>query len=154
QWGLQRQGDQAALATRRSAHRPFIQGDAMKPLRLLLCALLLSLLAGSARADEPDWKPVLTDLLKREKTGFRGLCGVVVDHGTGCVWVNLSDRGLYCSSAGAGKFDRVSDEQPKDRTESPGCLLLDPDPKSKRMVSAFVYGSPIGVSPDHGKTWK
>lgn len=125
----------------------------MKPLRLLLGALTLCLAAGAARADDPDWKPVLSDLLKSEKTGYGGLCGVVVDHHTGCVWVNLSDCGLYCSSTGAKKFERTNDKLFKGRTESPGCLMLDPNPKSKKMVSAFVYGVPIGVSNDHGKTW-
>jgi photosystem II stability/assembly factor-like uncharacterized protein len=127
----------------------------MKPLRLLFCALTLSLLAFAGRAadEEPAWQPVLTDVLKSEKTGFGGLCGVVVDHNTGCVWVNLSDRGLYCSSTGAKEFKRVSDKQPKGRTETPGCLMLDPTGKSKKMVAALVYGSPISVSDDHGKTW-
>jgi photosystem II stability/assembly factor-like uncharacterized protein len=118
-----------------------------------LCALALAL-AGPAAAGEPRWQPVLTDLLRSEKTGFGGLCGVVVNHETGCVWVNLSDRGLFCSSAGAGAFKRVSDEQPKGRTESPGCLMLDPTGKSKKMVAALVYGAPVSVSHDHGKTWR
>jgi photosystem II stability/assembly factor-like uncharacterized protein len=123
----------------------------MKTLGVVVCAVAL---AGSAPAGEPAWQPVLTGLLKSEKTGFGGLCGVVVNHATGCLWVNLSDRGMFCSPAGAGQFKRVSDSQPKGRTESPGCLMLDPTGKSKKMVTALVYGSPIGVSPDHGKTWK
>src|SRR3989442_15159313 len=109
----------------------------MNALRLLLCAVALALFGHAARAAEPDWQPVLTDLLKSEKTGFGGLCGVVVDHHTGCIWVNLSDRGMYCSSTGAKAFKRVSDAQPKGRTESPGCLLLDPSGKSKAMVTAL-----------------
>jgi photosystem II stability/assembly factor-like uncharacterized protein len=32
--------------------------------------------------------------------------------------------------------------------------MLDPTGKSKKMVTALVYGAPISISPDHGKTWK
>jgi hypothetical protein len=124
----------------------------MPSLRVLLAAFAL-FTATALAADEPDWQPVLTDLLRSEKTGFGGLCGVVVDHDTGCIWVNLSDRGLFCSKTGAKDFKRVADAQPKGRTETPGCLMLDPTGKSKKMVTALVYGSPISVSPDHGKTW-
>jgi hypothetical protein len=74
------------------------------------CGALVILLmaAAPALAAEADWQPVLTDLLKGEKPG--GLCGVVVNHDTGCVFVNLGERGIYCSSAGARKFNPLSDE--------------------------------------------
>ena len=39
----------------------------MRSPRVLLAALALSAVAAAA---EPDWQPVLTDLLKSEKTGF------------------------------------------------------------------------------------
>src|SRR5262245_13558436 len=101
----------------------------MNSLRVLLLTLALTLCSLTASAAEPNWQPVLTELLKSEKTGFGGLCGVVVNHETGCVWVNLSDRGLFCSSSGAKQFKRVSDKQPRGRTETPGCLMLDPGDK-------------------------
>jgi hypothetical protein len=124
------------------------------PFCSLFVILAVAASLGPARAeDAPDWQPVLTELLKTEKTGFGGLCGVVVDHGTGRVWVNLSDRGLFSSLTGADNFKRVSDEQPRGRTETPGCLMLDPVGKSGRLVTALVYGSPIGISTDQGKTW-
>ncbi len=125
--------------------------------RVLAGVTLFALMytATQARAaDEPDWQPVLAELLKSEKPGYGGLCGVVVDHKTGSIWVNLSDKGIYCSSSGTKEFKRVSDKQPKGRTETPGCLMIDPAGKSKSMVIALVYGSPIGISPDHGETWK
>jgi hypothetical protein len=105
-------------------------------------------------AADPDWQPVATDLLKSEKTGFGGLCGIVVDHQTGDVWVNLSDRGMFRSSDQGRTWKRVSDAQPKGRTETPGCWLLDPTGKSNTMVTALVYGAPIGVSADQAITWK
>jgi hypothetical protein len=128
----------------------------MKPLRIALAALALATLLAAPlpAADEPMWQPVLAELLKQEKIDQFRVCGLVVDHKTGCVWVNLSNKGLYCSNAGTGPFKRVSETQPKGRTEQPGCLMLDPTGKTKRMVTALVYGSPISVSPDHGETWK
>ncbi len=119
-----------------------------------LCALLLFALAAPVSAADPDWKPVATDLLKREKTGFGGLCGIVVDHQTGDVFVNLSDRGMFHSPDQGHAWKRVSDSQPKGRTETPGCFLLDPTGKTNRMVAALVYGSPLSVSSDRAATWK
>jgi hypothetical protein len=116
----------------------------------------LVLLAGTspAQAAGPAWQPVVGDLLKREKTGFGGLCGLVVDHRSGDVWVNLSDRGMFRSSDQGQSWKRVSDTQPRGRTETPGCWLFDPTGRTDTMVTALVYGSPIGVSPDRAGTWK
>jgi photosystem II stability/assembly factor-like uncharacterized protein len=101
-----------------------------------------------------DWRPVTTGLLKHEKTGFGGLCGVLVDHTSGDLWVNLSDRGMFHSGDQGKTWKRVSNTQPKGRTETPGCWLLDPTGKGSRMVTALVYGSPIAVSTDQAATWK
>ncbi len=119
-----------------------------------LCVCLLLASAVSARAAEPEWQPVVTELLKSEKTGFGGLCGVVVDHQSGELWVNLSDRGMFRSADQGKSWKRVSDTQPRGRTETPGCWLLDPTGKSGAMVSALVYGSPIAVSTDRAVSWK
>ncbi|MEK6257096.1 MAG: hypothetical protein AABP62_00630 [Planctomycetota bacterium] len=119
-----------------------------------LCVLFLLICVAPALAADPDWQPVLTDLLKSEKTGFGGLCGVVVDHQSGDVWVNLSDRGTFHSRDQGQTWKRVSDTQPKGRTETPGCWLLDPTGPSGKMVTALVYGSPISVSTDRAVTWK
>jgi len=74
-----------------------------------VCALVIVLMAAApAPAAEPSWQPVLTDLLKGEKSARLG--GVVVRHDTGCVFVNLGERGIYCSGAGATKFDPLKDQ--------------------------------------------
>lgn len=121
--------------------------------RHLCIAILLSFAAGSQAAD-PGWTPVATDLLKREQTGFGGLCGIVVDPRSGDVWANLSDRGMFHSSDRGQTWKRVSDEQPKGRTETPGCWLIDPTAKSNKMVTALVYGAPLSISSDRAVTWK
>src|ERR1043166_3813842 len=119
-----------------------------------LVILPLLLAAPPTRADEPAWQAMLGDLVKREKAGFGGLCGIAVDSADGAVWINVSDRGFYRSDDQAKTFTRCSDTQPKGRTESPSCLMLDPTGRSKRLVTALVYGSPISASDDRGATWK
>jgi photosystem II stability/assembly factor-like uncharacterized protein len=94
-----------------------------------------------------------TELLKTEKPGYGGLCGVAVDHRTGDVHVNLSDKGFYRSSD-RGKTWKHLGSTIKGRTEWPGCFQLDPTGKSKTMASALVYGSPVVVSTDGGEKWK
>src|SRR5690349_19328134 len=82
-----------------------------------------------------------------------GLCGVAVDPTTGTVWINVSDRGFYRSDDQAKSFRRCGDVQPKGRTETPGCFLIDPTGASRKMLTALVYGSPVSVSADDGTTW-
>lgn len=121
-------------------------------LTLLFATVLISGVA--AAADEPAWQAVLGDFPKAEKAGFGGLCGICVDQASGDVFINISDKGFYRSTDGAKTFKRISDTQPKGRTEEPGCFLIDPTGKSKKLVTALVYGSPISVSSDGGATWK
>jgi hypothetical protein len=115
---------------------------------------LLLLFAAIARGDDPAWTPTLGDFVKNEKPGFGGLCGVVVDPAKGTVWINISDRGFYRSDDRAKTFRRCGDIQPKGRTETPGCLTLDPTGKTQRLMTALVYGAPINFSDDGGATWK
>jgi photosystem II stability/assembly factor-like uncharacterized protein len=115
------------------------------PLTFLFFILLP---AASAR----DWVPVTVELLKKEKTGFGGLCGVVVHPPSGDVIINLSDRGLFRSKDQGKSWQRLGSIPLKGRTETPGCLMIDPL-QHRRLVSALVYGSPIIVSPDCGESW-
>jgi hypothetical protein len=116
-------------------------------------ALLLSVAAApTARAG--DWEATTTDLISKEKPGYGGLSGVVVDHPTGEVYVYLSDRGLYCSKDQAKTWARLEHGPAKGRTEWPGCLQIDPTGKSKRLVAATVYGGPIAVGALDGGDWK
>jgi hypothetical protein len=119
----------------------------------LFGVLLFLTLANPAPAADGDWQPLLTDLLKSEKTGFGGLCGVLVDHESGDLWVNLSDRGMYQSRDQGKTWQRVSANQPTGRTETPGCWLFDPTGSSSEMVTALVYGSPLALSADRAATW-
>lgn len=100
------------------------------------------------------WQSVVTELLKTEKTGFGGLCGVVVDRDSGDVFINLSDRGIFRSSDGCKTWKLTSKEPFKGRTESPGCWTFDPTGKSKSMVAAFVYGAAISSSGDLGESFE
>jgi photosystem II stability/assembly factor-like uncharacterized protein len=119
-------------------------------MRCLLALIIATVIAAPAAAQ--DWQPVTEALIVAEKPGFGKLCGVVVDHATGDVIINLSDKGLYRSTDQGKSWQKLG--MPfKGRTETPGCLMLDPT-GGKRLVAALVYGSPILVSPDRGETWK
>ena len=119
----------------------------------LLSLLFLFTITTHVQAADPAWVPVTTELLKTEKTGFGGLCGVIVDHQIGDIWVNLSDRGMFHSGDQGQTWKRASETQPKGRTETPGCFSLDPTGKTNRLVAALVYGDPISVSSDWAATW-
>jgi photosystem II stability/assembly factor-like uncharacterized protein len=118
------------------------------PAAIALAAL--GLLVGRAAA--ADWEATTTDLVKNEKPGYGGLCGVTVDRASGDVLIDLSDKGLY-RSADQGKTWKKHGPAVKGRTEWPGCLHFDPTGKSRRAIMAVVYGAPVGVSPDGGATW-
>src|SRR5947207_2817188 len=114
----------------------------MPRVRIALCVLLL--LPALSRAAE--WEAITAEVLKSVKTGYGGLCGVLIDHDSGTVYINLSDQGLY-RSTDQGKTWQPTGEKPfKGRTETGGCLMMDPTGKSKRLVAALVYGAPISVS--------
>src|SRR5262245_60448408 len=101
-----------------------------------------------------DWEPVTTELIKAENPGYGKLSGVAVDHQTGDVYVNLSDKGIYRSTDQGKSWQRLGKEPLKGRTEWPGCLMLDPTGKSKRLVVAVVYGAPISITADLGEKWR
>jgi photosystem II stability/assembly factor-like uncharacterized protein len=119
---------------------------------MVLTVLLMGTMPQPAQA--ASWEPVTKDLIRTEKPGYGKLCGVVVDHATGDVYVDLSEKGLYRSTDKGHSWKRIGSPAIKGRTEWPGCLLFDPLGKSNRMVLATVYGGPVAISPDRGATWK
>lgn len=117
-------------------------------------AVLSVFLGTSSSLRAAEWEPVATRLLETEKPGYGGLCGIVVDHATGEVIVNVSDRGLYRSKDLGETWTKLGTEPIKGRTESPGCLVLDPTGKSRTIVSAFVYGAPVAVGTKGGESFR
>jgi photosystem II stability/assembly factor-like uncharacterized protein len=111
----------------------------MRYLTLSFCFLLL---APAARAAD-EWQPIATELLAREKTGFGGLSGVAVDRATGTLYVCLSDNGMFRSTDQGKTWKRHGKDLPKGRTETPGCMQLDPTGATKRLLVATVYGGPV-----------
>lgn len=112
--------------------------------------LVIILSAGASPA--ADWEPITTDLIAKEKPGYGGLSGVVVDHKSGDLYVCLSDRGVFRSTDHGKTWERFGKDAFKGRTEWPGCFLLDPTGKTKRFLVALVYGAPITVG--DGGEWK
>lgn len=121
-------------------------------MRSLLFAAAIALSMPSARAQE--WQPMTAALLQKEKPGFGGLCGVAVDHATGEVFINVSDRGTFHSTDQSQTWERFGKEPFKGRTETAGCLHLDPTGKTKRVVMATVYGGPILKTTTDSGDWK
>jgi photosystem II stability/assembly factor-like uncharacterized protein len=107
----------------------------------------------SCSASAADWQAVAGDLIAKEKPGFGGLSGVAVDHATGTLFVNLSDRGVFRSGDQGKSWERVGKEF-KGRTEWPGCLMLDPTGKSKRLLCATVYGGPVAIASLEDDSWR
>ncbi len=100
-----------------------------------------------------DWQPVTTELLKNEKPGYGGLSGVAVDRATGNVFIELSDRGVFRSTDQGKTWERHGKDI-KGRTETPGCLQLDPTGKTKRLMMATVYGGPIALGSTDKPEWR
>jgi hypothetical protein len=123
-----------------------------------VCALVVVLLAASpALADEPDWRPVLTDVLKREKSAR--LSGVVVNHDVGCVFVDLGEKGIYCSGSGATSFAPLKDQKVDGPHGKFVLALKDKDERHERVRGKdakhlFEVGR-LGIleSTDGGNTW-
>jgi photosystem II stability/assembly factor-like uncharacterized protein len=114
--------------------------------------VLLGFLLVSATQTMAQWQPLTAELVQQEKPGYGKVCGVAVDHKTGDIFLNLSDRGIYRSTNLGKSWQRVGKEI-KGRTEWPGCLMLDPVGGTKKIVVALVYGGPIAVSGDAGANW-
>ena len=73
-----------------------------------LCVLGVGLCA--ARSLAAEWEATTAELIAREKPGYGKLCGVAVDHRTGDVYVDLSDRGIYRSADQGKSWERRGGE--------------------------------------------
>lgn len=112
------------------------------------------LIAQTPLARTADWQAVTTELLKKEKPGYGGLSGVAVDHSTGHVYIQVSDRGVFRSTDQGKTWERHGHNDAKGRTETPACLQLDPTGKSKRIIMPTVYGGPIAVGSIDKPEWR
>jgi photosystem II stability/assembly factor-like uncharacterized protein len=114
----------------------------------------LVFLAVRASAQAPAWEPVTTELLAREMPGYGGLCGVAVDHSDGRLFVNVSDQGVFRSADQGKTWERLGNETVKGRTETPGCMLLDPTGRTDRLLLPTVYGGPVAIGSRKSGEWR
>jgi hypothetical protein len=112
----------------------------------MLCAPFV----GAASAAE--WETLTADLVKQEKPGYGGVSGVVVERGSGDVFIWLSDKGMY-RSADRGQSWKPFGKPAKGRTETPGCILMNPTGPLETFMIPLVYGTPIIVSDRGGESW-
>jgi photosystem II stability/assembly factor-like uncharacterized protein len=78
---------------------------------------------------------------------------VLVDRKSGALLVNLSDRGVYRSTDAGKTWERLGDAF-KGRTETPGCMMIDPTAQSRRLLVPLVYGVPITLGNADKGEWK
>ena len=91
----------------------------------------------------------------KDKPGYGGLSGVVVDHATGDVYVCVSDLGLFRSKDQGKTWQRLSTAPPKGRTEWPGCLQTRPDRQEQALARrAASTAAPSPSAPLDGGDWK
>ena len=120
--------------------------------KLMVCFALLFLVMPAVRA--ADWDAIPVGEITKDKPGYGGLSGVVVDHATGDVTVCVSDLGLFRSKDQGKTWQRLENAPPKGRTEQAGCLMIDPTGKGKGFVAARVYGGPIAVNDLGDDKWR
>ncbi len=62
----------------------------------------------SAAMRAGDWQAIPLDQITKDKPGYGGLSGVVVDHANGDVYVFVSDLGLFRSADQGQTWDRLA----------------------------------------------
>ncbi len=115
----------------------------MRATNLWACAAVLGL-AATVRAG--DWQAIPLDQVTKDKPGYGGLSGVVVDHDNGDVYVYVSDLGLF-RSKDQGKTWSGSAHGPTEGPHGAARLPADrPDRQAQRiMAAATVYGGPVAA---------
>ncbi len=123
----------------------------MRATNLWACAAVLGL---AAALQAGDWQATPLDQVTKDKPGYGGLSGVVVDHDGGDVYVYVSDLGLFHSTDQGKTWAGLHRGPNKGRTEQPGCMLSDPTGQSKVTLVATVYGDPVSAGQLDGYgTW-
>ncbi|HSI14524.1 MAG TPA: hypothetical protein VK961_20910 [Chthoniobacter sp.] len=120
----------------------------MKMSSLFSLAVVLAL---TAVASGGEWMNISDAVTSSLKPGYGGpTSGIVVDRGSGDVFMVVSDLGLWRSSDHGGTFARCDGQAVGGRCETGWALQV--DPAGKRLACFMIYGS-SAMTVDGGATW-
>jgi photosystem II stability/assembly factor-like uncharacterized protein len=111
--------------------------------------LIAILLCSNALAGE--WVNISDGVTSKVKPGYAGpTAGIVVDRGSGDVFLVVNDQGLWRSSDHGATFARCDDQAIGGRCETGWALQA--DPAGRRLACFMIYGSSASTT-DGGATW-
>jgi photosystem II stability/assembly factor-like uncharacterized protein len=123
----------------------------MRAASLWVWAVVLGL-AAAARAG--DWQTIPLEQITKDKPGYGGLSGVVVDHDSGDVYVYVSDLGLFRSKDQGRAWAKLGHGPTKGRTEQPGCMMFGTGSANKDiLLVGTVYGGPVTAGSPEAADW-
>jgi hypothetical protein len=82
--------------------------NALRPWSVLTLLAWLCSLVPAVAADAPAWQPMLAKSFQGDVKDL-GITGLAVYRNTGCVFLQVEGKGVYCSSAGANRFKPVTE---------------------------------------------
>jgi hypothetical protein len=116
----------------------------LRPWGLLTLLAWLCCLTPAVAADVPEWQPMLARSFRGDMKDI-GITGLAVYRNTGCVFLQMEGKGVYCSGAGAGSFKPVTETWNE---------VCDHAQKLSDSRHRFVLtDSGIKESTDGGATW-
>jgi photosystem II stability/assembly factor-like uncharacterized protein len=98
-----------------------------------------------------EWVNISDSVTSQVKPGYAGpTAGIVVDRGSGDVFLVVNDQGLWRSSDHGATFARCDNQAIGGRCETGWALQA--DPAGRRLACFMIYGSSASTT-DGGATW-
>ena len=84
----------------------------------LAFAILVAISPTTMADDSPTWQGILGDLVKTEKAGYGGLCGIVLDPAGGTVLTSAT-AGSTAQTIKPGRFAVAANNNPREGPSPP-----------------------------------